>query len=480
MSAVHGAVVVAANVSPPHAVVSPPAPLRPFEDDDTDEREGGSSDASGGSADTGNDPDAAGSNGGEAATEDDGSAADTGEAGGGSTDTGTDPDAAGSTGGEAATDGDGAAAENGEAGGGPADTPGDPTTVPTDPDPAPPTADSGDAGGTPTDPGTPTAGSDAGTFDSGTDESGTNNSPTNNSPTSDFGADDSGASDSGANNSGTGDTDTSDAGTGLQSPTGDPGDDGLYDAGGGTAVVYPSPGGADFGGTVHVRLRANPVAGDAGVATVAVFNTGLRATGQMDLALGVSPSGSAATAVRVADDRVTVRLGHNRVGVYRVPFRLPTTLPAGTYHFVVRIDAANDFNEADETNNVAVGPAIRIGAAVSDLAIAGVNVRGRARADHDTVVTVHLREAGTAAESGTTTVTVMAQRSDGTGPSQQLAVVTVPVRLTRGRRVTVPIHAAIPALPAGRYRVTVRVTPVSADDGNLADKSGIALTAVVG
>ncbi len=260
-------------------------------------------------------------------------------------------------------------------------------------------------------------------------------------------------------------------------PTGDPYDDSLYDDGGTTVVVLGSAGAADFGGAVHVRLPPHPVAGDAGTATVDVFNTGGRADGRMELAVGVSPDGSAADSIPVADEQVPVHLGHDRVAAYRVPFVLPATLPAGTYRFLALVDAGNAFAETDEANNLAVGPAVAIAAAVPDLSVATVTAAPRLRVGHPATVTVHLAEAGTIDESGSTTITVTAAPAAG-GASQLLATVTRPAQVGRGRPVAEAVRFTVPALPAGRYRLTVRVTPVSAADADAADKSAAATTTV--
>ena len=270
--------------------------------------------------------------------------------------------------------------------------------------------------------------------------------------------------------------DGSAGGDDLLYPTGDPGEDDLYDddGGGGTLVVVtPLPGAANFGGTLHVRLPAKPVAGDDGVATLDVFNTGGRAVGPLELAVGVSPDGSAASAVRVGTATVDVRLGHDRVAAYRVRLHLPATLPAGSYRFLGLIDAGSSFAETDESDNVALGPTVAIGAAAPDLAVTGVTAARAVRPGRPLAVTVRLAEAGTVPEVGSATVTLMATPSAG-GDPVPIAVTSRPVRLTPGHASTVRFRLTLPALPAGQYRLTATVTAVSAADGNAADKSAVA------
>ena len=257
-------------------------------------------------------------------------------------------------------------------------------------------------------------------------------------------------------------------------PTGDPYDDSLYDDGGGTIVVIPpTPRAADFGGALRVHLPPNPVAGDAGVATVDVFNTGGRASGTFELAVGVTPDGSAASAIRVADQQVPVHLGHDRVAAYRVPFTLPTTLTPGTYRFLALIDAGNAFAETDEADNVAVGPSFTVAAATSDVSVTSANAAHAARAGRPAAVAVHLRSVGSMAASGTTTITVTATPVDGSTAPVRVASVARPVRLARDQAMTIRLRVPLPALPVGRYQLTVTVTPVSPTDTNAADKSAV-------
>ncbi len=263
-------------------------------------------------------------------------------------------------------------------------------------------------------------------------------------------------------------------------PTGDAADDGLDDdAGGGTVVVLPpAQGAADFGGAVHVRLPAHPVAGDAGLAVVDVFNTGGRALGRMDITVGASPDGTPASAVRLADDRVGVHLGHDRVAVYRLPFTLPATLPAGTYRILAVVDAANDFDESSESNNVAVGPAITVAAAVDDVAVS-VTAPATVHAGRPATVAVQLKQVGTAAESGPTTITVTLAPAAG-GTPQLLATVTRPVRIGPLHAATVRVRVSVPRLAAGRYVLTLRATSVSAADADAADKSVVVPVTLAG
>ena len=264
----------------------------------------------------------------------------------------------------------------------------------------------------------------------------------------------------------------------LLYPTGTYCDNALYDVG---AVGYGVTGlpvyarGADFGGTVRARLPAHPLAGDAGVATVRVFNTGVGTAGRFDVVLGVTPDGTAAHAVRVAADRLGVNLGHDRVTSYRIPFRLPATLPAGRYQLLAMIDAGNEFDEQDESDNVALGPSVDVDVGTPDLSVTSVATRRSARAGGRLGVAVHLRNVGTGIELGTATVTVSVsvEPTDGSAAAVVLATLPRRVRLPAGRRATVSVPIPLGTLPAGAYRLTVRVMPADAADVNAVDKSGV-------
>ncbi len=296
-----------------------------------------------------------------------------------------------------------------------------------------------------------------------------------------------GSADAGTTDNGTPDHSLSDTGLPADQatvlyPTGDPGDDDLYDAGAGDDgdgfPVFAA--GPNFGGTLHVRLPADPVPGDAGVATVDVFNTGARAVGRLRIALGLSPDGAADDAVHVADDTVAVHLGHDRVTTYRIPFRLPTTLPPGTYRELALIDAGNAFGETDESDNVALGDMVTVAAAVPDVTATALSAPARLRAGRPAAVTLHLRDVGSAAVTGSTTLTVVATPVGSTAPPTVLATVTRTVKLKAGQRSAVPVRLTMPVLPPGRYQLTATVTPTSAADVSAADKSAVTDVTVSG
>jgi hypothetical protein len=401
-------------------------------DDDGGDDDGGSSDDGDSSGDDGGSDD-----GGESAgdTGDDDGSSDAGE---GSGDTGADDGAGADDGGEAGATpvGDGSA-DGGEAGGSTVDS------SPTDngtPD------NSGDAGaGTTDNTGDGTASADGSTpapDDGGTDNTGTD--------------------------------------TGVVYPIAYPYGDDLYDDNGdGTIVTGPTaPYPPAFGGTLTVRLPAHPVAGDAGVAKVDVFNTGGPAAGKAEIAIGVTPDGSPADAVRVADKTVPVRLGSDRVAIYQVPFKLPTTLAAGTYQFLALIDAGDAFGETANSNNLAFGPSVTIGAAAApDVSLTAASAPHAVRAGHVATVAVHLQDTEAVAESGPMTVAVTAESTDGTATS--LATVTRAVHVGRNGRATVRVQVPTAELSAGQYQLTVRLTHASPADVDAADKSVMTMVTVV-
>ena len=262
----------------------------------------------------------------------------------------------------------------------------------------------------------------------------------------------------------------------LLYPAGTYCDNALYDAGVVGLGVVGLPiyaRGANFGGTVRARLPAQPLAGDAGVATVRVFNTGQGTAGRFDVVLGVTPDGTAAQAVRVAGVHLGVNLGHDRVATYRIPFRLPATLPAGRYQLLALIDAGNEFDEQDESDNVAIGPSLDVAVGTPDVAVSSVTVRRSTPAGGRLGLAVHLRNVGTGIELGTATVTVSVEPTDGSAAAIVLATLPRRVRVPATRRATVPASIQLGTLPAGSYRLTVRVTPPDATDVNGIDKSDV-------
>jgi hypothetical protein len=376
--------------------------------------------------------------------------------------------------------------------------------------------DGGDSGGSTDDGGTDAGGdtSDTGSTDSGTADSGTADSGTSDSGTPDDGNGFADGSSGGSVSDGSTDTrgTTTDGGTTTTTTTGTTDDGtttttidtagGSTDDGGDYALLYPSgdycddalydapvgqygngglptrSGTPNFGGTLHVRLPADPVAGSAGTAPVDVFNTGSRADGQFDIALGISADGSAVDAVRVADDTVGVHLGHDRVTVYRIPFHLPVTLTPGTYQFMALIDAGNDFVETNEADNVAVGPTVAVGQGVPDVSVSAVAAHAAVRAGQADDVVVHLQDVGNAIESGSVVVTVSLEPTDGSSAATVLTTATRSVHVGLKGRAKLAVPVAVPTgLAAGSYRLAVQVTPV-AGDVDAADKSAVATVTV--
>lgn len=98
-----------------------------------------------------------------------------------------------------------------------------------------------------------------------------------------------------------------------------------------------------------------PLPGGKGSVLITVVNSGNSpARGTISLALSAVPVGGAATLVTSQLARVNLKPGKSKT--FRIRYRLPLTLAAGSYHFSATVAAVAGFVDSNPANNTAEDP----------------------------------------------------------------------------------------------------------------------------
>lgn len=115
---------------------------------------------------------------------------------------------------------------------------------------------------------------------------------------------------------------------------------------------------SDLTNSIIVPPIANP--GKAGIAAVTISNGGSgNAKGSCAVALSLETEDGTVVAT-LARSHIQVNLGPSSSKVFKVHFKWPKSIPAGTYLIESLIDSGNTLNESDVTNNSAVSAQVQL------------------------------------------------------------------------------------------------------------------------
>jgi uncharacterized delta-60 repeat protein len=121
-----------------------------------------------------------------------------------------------------------------------------------------------------------------------------------------------------------------------------------------TSAVQVAAPFVDLAGTALTSV-GTPAAGKLATISFSVTNNGNILARSAPIQILASPDGTAANGTQIAEPKLALNLPAGITRKYRLSFKIPTTLPAGTYVLVAVLDPANTLNDPNLTNNVIVG-----------------------------------------------------------------------------------------------------------------------------
>jgi hypothetical protein len=110
----------------------------------------------------------------------------------------------------------------------------------------------------------------------------------------------------------------------------------------------------DFAGTNLISINT-PAAGKLATISFSVTNIGNILARSAPVQILASPDGTVASGIQIAEPKLSFNLLPAATRTYRLSFKIPSTLTAGTYVLVAVLDPGNILNDPNLTNNVIVG-----------------------------------------------------------------------------------------------------------------------------